>query len=200
MKATASECRDKALTQSSGQIVALPTAPPARVITRGAFHTALSQFATIIAGEKRSAFWRSAPGNERRWVENPERTAQNLLFVFLRAKFGDQALVLEEIAAGAGRLDQLVVCEGGFRAVLELKMLGSPGYSLTYALAGEEQILHYMDSRGVRVGFLVVFDGREAHGTGIQAVTVAGGNTIFTVFVDVRSTWKKRARSGTADG
>ena len=69
--------------------------------------------------------------------------------------------------------------------VIELKMLGAPSYSSTYALQGEDQITHYMDNRMCHLGYLVLFDARSLT-WGRLPEEASAGNTIVRIFVDVR--------------
>ena len=65
----------------------------------------------------------------------------------------------EEIVAGAGRIDLYLKFAGGLSIVVEIKMCGG-SYSSAYAAAGEQQITHYMENKGTKLGYLLVFDGR----------------------------------------
>jgi hypothetical protein len=84
----------------------------------------------------------------------------------------DRIEIFEEIDVGA--------------AILELKMLGAP-YAASYAFAGTNQIAHYMDSKDVRLGFLVIFDARARDfGAGLKPLEMVGNCTVRVTFVDVR--------------
>ncbi|HFV9903076.1 TPA: hypothetical protein ACIVQ8_004405, partial [Salmonella enterica subsp. enterica serovar Hvittingfoss] len=66
------------------------------------------------------------------------------------------------------------------------------GYSSNYALSGESQILHYLESRKINVGFLVVFDSRTRDfSKGIQYFKSIDNYSIFSKVVDVRSILEK---------
>ena len=86
--------------------------------------------------------------------------------------------------SGAGRLDLYVQLQGELTAILELKMCGG-GYSSNYAASGETQLVHYMENRGSKLGYLVVFDARARD---FGKVLLSGGNslTIITKIVDLR--------------
>lgn len=60
-------------------------------------------------------------------------------------------------------------------------------YSSTYAAAGEDQILHYMDNRNTHLGFLLVFDSRlNEHSESLLQNISDGVNTVHEVYVDLR--------------
>lgn len=74
--------------------------------------------------------------------------------------------------------------------IAELKMCGG-GYSSSYAAAGEDQILHYLENRDTRLGYLVVFDARiEKYGESVLAPRMADIYTVYEKFVDVRPSWR----------
>ena len=65
----------------------------------------------------------------------------------------------------------------------------------SYAAAGEEQIIHYMENRQTHLGYLVVFDGRlESNGQPLISDDV-GPHTVIEKFIDVRPR-VKRDRKG----
>ena len=155
-------------------------------MTRQELEGALAKFASFVKADKRMAFWQPAGKGKHKWAQGPERVGQDLLHTFLKGKLDNRIEVFEEIAAGAGRLDIYVHGRGGLSAILELKVLGSP-YATGYAFSGADQIAHYMDSKAVRLGFLVIFDGRvRDFGTGLKAVEIIGNCTVQVAFVDVR--------------
>jgi tetratricopeptide (TPR) repeat protein len=166
-------------------------------ITSEELSLSLDEFARVISSEKRMGFWVKPKGAaDHKWVTKPERRAQDLLHMFLRAKFQDRINVFEEIATGAGRLDLYVQLHGGLSAIIELKMCGF-GYSSPYASAGDDQICHYMGNRSSSIGYLVVFDARiEDNASPLIAETRDDGLTIIHKFVDVtpRVSKKRPAR------
>jgi hypothetical protein len=102
-------------------------------------------------------------------------------------RFRARIEVFEEIAAGAGRIDLYLRCQGGLAVLLELKMLGAPSYSTTYAFSGQGQVVHYMESKGIKLGYLVLFDARKRDfGTGLSSTTTVNASTVRVFFVDVR--------------
>ncbi len=161
-------------------------------LTLTQLRSTIDQFAVFIAKRKRMQFWRRDKDSntpKRKWTENPERLAQNLLDTFLSARFdagpSHEIEIAEELDVGAGRLD-LLVRSGSFKAVLELKMLGA-GKSKPYAFSGKEQITHYMENEQTSVGILVIFDSRiDGFGEGLKAIETVGKHTVYVVFVDVR--------------
>jgi hypothetical protein len=164
--------------------------PPA--VTSEDFQVCLSRFATFVKSDMRMTFWRK-DGKKHKWIERPEKHAQNLLRTHLSASFSDRVEVLEEVGAGAGRIDLYVVCHGGLRFIVELKMLGA-GYSTSYAFSGTEQIVHYMENKKTHLGFLVTFDARvRENGTGLNGSEAVGTFTVRTLLVDVRPMTKNSA-------
>lgn len=171
-------------------------------ITRAEFEKCLERFARNVQADQRMRFWKSA-GDGHKWVENPERFAQTLLHLHLKAVFDERIDVFEEIAVGAGRMDLYLCLRGGLRVILELKMCGAP-YTSTYAFEGAEQIVHYMENKGTSLGYLVIFDGRrQDFGQGLKRVENIGKHTVMVQFVDVRpdvkttgKSVKRRAASG----
>jgi hypothetical protein len=152
-------------------------------VTREEFDAALDMFARFISAHKRMTFW-SHEGKDYVWVERPERRGQDLLHTFLKARFLERVNVFEELDTGAGRLDILLQFLGGLTVILELKMCGF-SYSSNYAASGESQLLHYMENRNCKLGYLIAFDARlTMHGQNLLS-----GNSPFTVFskfVDMR--------------
>ena len=113
--------------------------------------------------------------------------------MYLQAKFDERIELFEEIAAGAGRIDLYVKLEGRLSIVVEIKMCGG-SYSSAYAAEGEQQIRHYMENKGTKLGYLVVFDGRARM---FGKPVLSGRRTGYTVierFVDVRPEAKQPRR------
>lgn len=175
---------------AGANIVASKPPPPATEVSRQELEAALDEFAFQVSAQHRMKFWRKK-GNKREWIERPEALAQTQLHIFLSAKFGDRIAVFDEIFAGAGRLDLYLQLAGGTATVIELKMCGGR-YSSTYAAAGEEQILHYMENCRTNLGYLIAFDARfQKFGTSILTKRAPDAHTVFEKFVDVRPDWRK---------
>lgn len=140
-------------------------------------------------------FWKTIDeGAGHRWIDHPEGRAQDLLHGWLKAVFGDRVQAFAEIAVGAGRVDLLVQFIGGLKIVVELKMCGY-GYSSTYAAAGEDQILHYLDNSDTHLGYLVVLDARlDKNGEPLFEAT-AGPYTVVVYLVDVRPRTTSKRKS-----
>jgi hypothetical protein len=112
-------------------------------VDRQEFELALDTYRVFVSADMRMRFWRKNPGDkDYRGSENPELKAKDLLHAALKTAFGDRILVVQEIAAGAGRVDLFVQLYGGLTIIVELKLCGF-GYSGAYAATGEDQILHY---------------------------------------------------------
>lgn len=156
------------------------------VVTHAEFETKLHEMGQFFAAEKRMSLWRSVGKGKHEWVEHPEARAQDTVTAFLSGSFGKRVEVLEAVAAGAGFVDLYVIGENGFRAIVELKMLGE-GYSSTYAFAGENQIAHYMDQKEVAIGYLVIFDARKRDfGKRPEEAGALKNKTIRVMLIDVR--------------
>jgi tetratricopeptide (TPR) repeat protein len=164
------------------------TPPPATLqVSREELELALADFASIVEAHVRMSFWRRANDGGKKWVESPERVAQDFLKLFVKTKFADRVDVFEEVSAGAGRLDILLSFYGGLTVILELKMCGLT-YPSTYAFSGTDQILHYMRNLKKALGYLVVFDARKRDfGKGIDRITNIDTFTVVTAFIDVRA-------------
>ena len=167
--------------------------PPARLldlshpVLRDDLELALREFANFIAADKRMVFWtRPEPQSDYKWIEKPEKRAQDLLHTFLKARFQTRISLFEELDTGAGRLDLYLQLNGGLSVIIELKMCGF-GYSSTYAASGEGQIRHYMENRSCHLGYLVAYDARlEYNGSNLIQGNGKDPETVFEIFVDVR--------------
>jgi hypothetical protein len=184
-KTASHELMEKALSDG-GNLAEATTQPAVVPVTANAFHEALLGFRRKVSSDYRMDYWQKPQGEVHKWVSHPERRAQVQLRTWLDAKFEGRVTTLEEISTGAGRLDLLVQLAGGTQVILELKMLGGR-YSRNYAEEGEEQILHYMENRGVRLGYLVVFDARvRENGDPLLTAADAGTSTVREMLIDVR--------------
>jgi hypothetical protein len=146
----------------------------------------LDDFVTHIKSKMRMSFWEKE-GGQYKWTPSPEKQAKILLDTALSIRFGDSAYIFEEVGAGAGRVDIYIVTPLGEKFIIELKMCGAP-YSESYAKGGVEQLLHYMENRQTKIGYLIVFDSRKrdfSQGFREGAVTI-NGKCIITKIVDVR--------------
>lgn len=160
--------------------------PQPDVVTHAEFEATLNEMAHFFAAEKRMSLWKSLGNNKHEWIERPEARAQDTVTAYLSGSLGKRVEVLEAVAAGAGFVDLYVIGENGFRAIVELKMLGDP-YSSTYAFAGENQIAHYMDQKKVAIGYLVIFDARKRDfGKRPDESATPKNKTIRVLLVDVR--------------
>ena len=179
----ATELREQALQRGGTIEPKVVDTHPSRAVTREEFEKALDLFRNFISADKRMEFWTKI-GKKRAWISRPERHAQSLLDTFLKGIFLERINVFKELDSGAGRLDLYVQLQGGLTAILELKMCGG-GYSSNYAASGETQLIHYMENRDSKLGYLVVFDARARD---FGKVFLSGGNslTIITKTVDVR--------------
>lgn len=179
-----------------GAHVAVAVAEPAvSPVTASMFEEALRDFAINTARNARMRYWEKLKdAKDYSWIPNPERRAQDDLRLWFEARFGGRVTVLEEVGTGAGRLDLLVQLAGGTQVIVELKMLGF-GYASTYAAAGADQVLHYMENRGLRLGYLVAFDGRLTNnGDVLLASILEPGMTVREILVDVSPRVAKRMR------
>jgi tetratricopeptide (TPR) repeat protein len=186
LKARVRKLRDRAYELVGAIVPARPPKPDDAPITRPEFEAALDAFGKAVSAMRRMAFWgKKRNDGQRPWTEKPERKAQDLLHMYLQAKFGQRVEPFEEIVAGAGRIDLYLKFAGGLSIVVEIKMCGG-SYSSAYAAAGEQQLTHYMENKGTKLGYLLVFDGRTRD---FGKRVLSGRRSGFTVierFVDVR--------------
>jgi tetratricopeptide (TPR) repeat protein len=174
---------------AGGGVVPSPPSPAEKIVTSTEFESCINEFRSAISGQQRMTFWRKDEADKHKWVERPEKHAQTLLHTWLSAKLGQRVDIIQEVGAGAGRIDLFVSAGPAFRGIVELKILGAPGYSTSYAFSGTEQIAHYMEQRHVHLGYLIILDGRRKEfGTGLKTTETVGSSTIRVVFVDVRPT------------
>ena len=152
---------------------------------------ALKEFSDTVSSKNRMYFWQSDRKGGYKWNNKPEEIGKQLLIAFLSAKFGKDSIeILQEERAGAGFIDLYLLLAGGLKVIVELKMCGSP-YSSSYAISGEDQIIHYQTNTGSNLGYLVVFDSRKRdYGKGFKNLQVIGNKTIYSIAIDVRNTIK----------
>jgi tetratricopeptide (TPR) repeat protein len=149
----------------------------------------LVEFANSISSNSRMYFWEKDKSiNEYKWTKRPEELAKQYLITFLNAKFGDDTIeIIQEPRAGAGFIDLYLLLPHGLKVVIELKMCGT-GYSTSYAISGESQIIHYQENKATNLGYLVVFDSRTRDfGKGLRKLSTYEKHTIYNVVVDVRN-------------
>lgn len=160
-------------------------------ITSDVLLAALNEFSAIVSAQNRMHFWQSDKKGGHKWNKNPEEIGKQLLITFLSAKFGQGNIeIIQEHRAGAGFIDLYLLLAGGLKVVVELKMCG-PSYSSSYAISGEDQIIHYQNNTGSNLGYLVVFDGRKRdYEKGFKKLQVVDNKTIYSVAVDVRNSVK----------
>lgn len=157
-----------------------------KVITPKIFEESLDRFVSFIQSDKRRVFWELTERRKYDWISSPEKYAQNLLHTFLKAAFGDDVNIFEELQSGAGRLDIYLEFIGSFKAIIELKMCGQ-GKSKNYALGGLEQLVHYLDNKNTSLGYLIIFDGRMIDfGKGFAEIQSVGKHTIYIKTIDIR--------------
>lgn len=186
LRRKADELAQEAIARGGRVNTDLPKPPSVSPLTHAEFDEVLREFAHFFQAQQRMRLWRSHVDRGHRWVASPERVAQDSLKLFLNGRFGKRIETFEELVAGAGRVDLYVVGAGGFRAILELKMVGRT-YTSTYAFDGQEQIAHYLDQKRVSAGYLVLFDARTRDfGKGLLPIVSVRQHTIAVQYVDVR--------------
>ena len=156
------------------------------------FHQTLMDISRSISANSRMHFWKNESGSHK-WASNPEQIGKHFLITALEVKYGTGAIdIVQENIAGAGIIDLYITLRGGLKIVVELKICGGGGYSSSYALSGENQLIHYLKNKGTHVGFLVVFDGRKRdYGKGFRPIQVIETNTIYTIAIDMTPTVEK---------
>ncbi|WP_312335783.1 hypothetical protein [Anaerospora hongkongensis] len=158
-------------------------------VTFAALEDCLTKFVSFIQRDKRMTFWR-LDGKQHKWTPSPEAHAKDLLHTFLHAQFSDDVETLEEVSAGAGRIDLYLCFKTGLRTVIELKMCGQ-GYSENYAKEGLQQLSHYLENKNTHYGYLLIFDGRlRDYGKGFETVYHKGNTMVYCKTVDLRSSVK----------
>lgn len=159
-----------------------------REISLSEFENAISEFSKSIASDSRMSFWkRDKESGSYKWINSPEEHSKQLFIAFMNGKFGRGSIeLIQEPRAGAGFIDLYVILSGGLKVVVELKMCGER-YSSTYAKSGCDQILHYLDNKETKVGYLIVFDSRKKdYATGFKRKVLIDNYNIITEVVDVR--------------
>jgi tetratricopeptide (TPR) repeat protein len=170
----------------------IPRDKPGPIIGTRELDDCFSRFAAFIQSSKRKGFWKADKERARDWIPKPETRAQDLFHTFVKAELGDGVEILEDVDAGAGRIDVYLRLSDGTRAVVELKMCGGR-YPKSYARGGIEQLAHYMENKGTGLGYLLVFDGRmRDFKVALPAVETEGAHTVFIRVVDVRPFVKQR--------
>lgn len=164
-------------------------------ITLDEMRTAIKDFSYSISSDSRMHFWQyNKETKEYKWTSNPEEVSKQLFISFMNGRFGKKTIdIIQETTAGSGFIDLYLVLRGGLKIVIELKMCGAR-YSSTYAMSGYEQVIHYLDNKETKVGFLVVFDARiRDFSKGFEAHIFDSKYNIYTEVVDVRSSFKTRS-------
>lgn len=177
----------------SNTITDTPIPVQPKIISIEKFLNALQEFAQSVSQDSRMHFWKYDKDKEKyKWTEKPEEESKQLLINFLNGKFGKNSIeIIQEPRAGAGFIDLYILLEGGHKVVIELKMCGT-GYSSTYAISGESQIIHYAKNKNTHIGFLVVFDSRiRDYGKSFKDIQTIDNILIHTVAIDIRSEIKK---------
>lgn len=145
----------------------------------------LEDFGLYIQSQARMTFWEKKE-KKYKWISRPERQAQILLQTFLNGKFDKDIYTFEEIRAGAGFIDLLVITSTGKKSIIELKMCGHR-YSLKWAKSGIKQTAHYMKNKGAETGYLIVFDSRlRDFSKGIKPVELFDDTSVTSIFIDLR--------------
>lgn len=155
-------------------------------ITIEIFKNALEDFSKSISTSSRMQFWKNQSGKYK-WSNSPEELAKHHLITGLETRFSKGAIeIIQERPVGAGKIDLYILLRGGTKIVLELKMCGG-GYSSSYAISGEDQLLHYINNVETKLGFLIVFDGRKRDfSKGLKSFQSIGNITLHTLAIDIR--------------
>jgi tetratricopeptide (TPR) repeat protein len=155
------------------------------------FKKTLEEFSQSISTNSRMYFWKNDSGKYK-WDTKPEEKGKQFLITALEMKYGKDSIeIIQEQIAGAGIIDLYLTLRGGLKIVVELKICGGEGYSSTYAISGEDQLVHYLKNISTKIGFLIVFDGRSRDfGKGFKTVQSVNDLTIFTTAIEMKPTIK----------
>lgn len=156
-------------------------------ISLESFKQTLDSFSDAVSSNSRMHFWKYED-KDYKWDSNPEEKGKQLLITAFETKYGKKSIdIIQERRAGAGIIDLYVILKGGLKIVVELKICGGSGYSLNYALSGQDQLIHYIKNTDTRIGFLIVFDGRTRDfGKGFKSIQSVDEITIFNTAIDMR--------------
>lgn len=160
------------------------------------FKKTLEEFSQSISSNSRMYFWKNDSGKHK-WDTRPEEKGKQFLITALEMKYGKDSIeIVQERITGAGIIDLYLTLRGGLKIVIELKICGGDGYSSTYAISGEDQLVHYLKNISTKIGFLVVFDGRSKDfGKGFKSVQSIDGLTIFTTAIEMTPKIEKTAKT-----
>jgi len=160
-------------------------------ISLNVLSSAFNEFSASLSSHSRMQYWIKDDVKGYKWNSSPETIAKGHLLSFLSGKFGGDLELIQEDRAGAGFIDLYLIAKNGVKFVVELKMCGY-GYSSTYAISGESQIIHYLQNKDTKVGFLIVFDSRTRDfSKGLDRFKTYENFSIYTTIVDVRNTIEK---------
>ena len=150
------------------------------------FKKTIEEFSQSISTNSRMYFWKNDSGKYK-WDTKPEEKGKQFLITALEMKYGKDSIeIIQERIAGAGIIDLYLILRGGLKIVVELKICGGDGYSSTYAISGEDQLVHYLNNISTKIGFLIVFDGRSLDfGKGFKTVQSINDLTIFTTAIEM---------------
>lgn len=164
-------------------------------ISIDSFKKTLEDFSQSISSNSRMYFWKNDSGKYK-WDTKPEEKGKQFLITALEMKYGKDSIeIIQEQIAGAGIIDLYLILRGGLKIVVELKICGGEGYSSTYAISGEDQLVHYLKNISTKIGFLIVFDGRSRDfGKGFKAVQSINDVTIFTTAIEMTPKIEKTAK------
>jgi len=169
-------------------IVVKPLLQEKKKISINEFINAVREVTDSISQRSRMHLWKYDKNSKsHKWKSDPEEEVKNLFIQGIVQKFNPSDFeILEEVKAGAGRIDLYVLIGSDLRIIIELKMCGG-GYSLSYAAHGEDQLVHYLESKNLFLGILIVFDGRTRDfSKGLSPITSIENKTIHTIAVDMR--------------
>lgn len=155
------------------------------------FRTTIEEFSKSISSKSRMYFWKNNSGKYK-WDTKPEERGKQFLINALEMKYGKDSIeIFQESIAGAGIIDLYLILRGGLKIVVELKICGGEGYSSSYAISGEDQLIHYLKNTSTKIGFLIVFDGRSReYEKGFKKVQSVDDLTIFTTAIEMKPTIK----------
>lgn len=76
---------------------------PNDIVSLESFEQSLGDFCEFVKNDKRMTFWKSnSEKKKHNWIPSPEQHRQDLLHTFIKARYGNNVEIMEEVCSGAG--------------------------------------------------------------------------------------------------